>query len=218
MDVGDSVGANFGDSVGDGVGGCVGAGVGSSSPPPIGHAGDSPNGSNVPAHKAQFSAVPWHHPVPSSPQFPQSTPHLQQPPPPLPLPVGAIDGVLVWRSVGAIVGVLADVGVGLTPPPHAGFRDDGSKVPVHAAQLSADPWHHPVPSLPQLPQLLPNLQQPPSPISVGAKVGMPSGSSNASGRANCTGPAMSLRIRYLMPSPASQRLLLRNCLTPSAWK
>merc|ERR1719277_1776441 len=46
------------------------------------HTGAEPLGSKVPVHVAQLEADWWHHPVPSSPQSPQSAPNLQQPLPP----------------------------------------------------------------------------------------------------------------------------------------
>merc|ERR1719492_152087 len=46
--------------------------------------GDGALASKFPPHSAQFEADPWHHPVPSIPQSPQSASNLQQPPPPPP--------------------------------------------------------------------------------------------------------------------------------------
>merc|ERR1719436_1259722 len=48
--------------------------------------GDGALASKFPPHWAQFEADPWHHPVPSSPQSPQSASNLQHPPLPLPPP------------------------------------------------------------------------------------------------------------------------------------
>jgi len=92
-------------------------------------------------HAAQLEADEWHQPVPSLPQSPQEDPNLQQPPP----------------GAGAEV----DGGDGEGDPEHDGALAPESKLPVHAAQLEADEWHQPVPSLPQSPQEDPNLQQPP---------------------------------------------------------
>jgi len=44
--------------------------------------GGEPVGSKVPVHWSQLEADWWHHPVPSSPQSPQSAPNRQQPLPP----------------------------------------------------------------------------------------------------------------------------------------
>jgi len=55
-------------------------------------------------------------------------------------------------------------------------------------------------------------------VVIGATVGNWLLPGKTSGSANRTGPSMLLRIRYRMPCPESQRLLLRNCLTPPASK
>merc|ERR1719379_353880 len=112
------------------------------------HPGAGPLGSKLPVHSAQLEADWWHHPVPSSPQSPQSAPNLQHPPPP---------------GEGFGEGTGEGTGDGLPPPPQPGDGPLGSKLPVHSAQLEADKWHHPVPSSPQSPQSAPNLQQPPTP-------------------------------------------------------
>merc|ERR1719192_3097228 len=108
--------------------------------------GAGPLGSKLPVQVAQLEADSWHHPVPSSPQSPQSAPNLQHPPPP-----------------GEGFGEGTGEGTGAGLPPQPGEGPLGSKLPVHSAQLEADKWHHPVPSSPQSPQSAPNLQQPPEP-------------------------------------------------------
>merc|ERR1719517_326507 len=62
--------------------------------------GGEPLGSKVPVHSAQLEADWWHHPVPSSPQSPQSAPNLQQP-----LPgEGVGEGAGVGTGVGSGTG------------------------------------------------------------------------------------------------------------------
>jgi len=61
---------------GDGGVGGVGTGAGAS---PL-HAGAGALASKVPVQISQFAADWWHQPVLSSPQSPQSSPNLQQPP------------------------------------------------------------------------------------------------------------------------------------------
>merc|ERR1719382_73210 len=67
--------------------------------------GGEPLGSKMPVHTSQLEADWWHHPVPSSPQSPQSASNLQQPPP----------GDGFGEGVGFGVGVGCGCGEGTVP-------------------------------------------------------------------------------------------------------
>merc|ERR1719382_1511595 len=77
--------------------------------------GGEPLGSKVPVHSAQLEADWWHHPVPSSPQSPQSASNLQQP---LPTGVGVGEGV---AGLGVGCGGCGDGTVPQTPQLRAQF-------------------------------------------------------------------------------------------------